>query len=164
MLPLGEPGFGYVLDRLYSKFPLDFFLQWKKYLTTMQIVQFVIDIFIVYFGSRSRHYSAWPCLTQIYMQPTSILSPPITAICFHTLVIALVQNSQLFLAVRFSLCTSAFSSTSIFKHTRLLQNPQVMGPPMGMLMEKSTLMETVACMPQSFHAYDNIFLSHCFQT
>ena len=30
-------------------------LQWKKYLTTMQIVQFVIDLFIVYFGS------AWYC-------------------------------------------------------------------------------------------------------
>ena len=26
-------------------------LQWKKYLTTMQIVQFVIDLFAVYFGS-----------------------------------------------------------------------------------------------------------------
>ncbi len=28
-------------------------LQWKKYLTTMQIVQFVIDLFVVYFGSKS---------------------------------------------------------------------------------------------------------------
>ena len=26
-------------------------VQWKKYLTTMQIVQFIIDLFIVYFGS-----------------------------------------------------------------------------------------------------------------
>jgi hypothetical protein len=25
--------------------------QWKKYLTTMQITQFVIDLFAVYFGS-----------------------------------------------------------------------------------------------------------------
>jgi len=30
--------------------PLIFF-QWKKYLTTMQITQFVIDISVVYFGS-----------------------------------------------------------------------------------------------------------------
>lgn len=29
------------------------FSQWKKYLTTMQIVQFVIDLFAVYFGSMS---------------------------------------------------------------------------------------------------------------
>lgn len=27
-------------------------VQWKKYLTTMQIVQFIIDLFIVYFGSK----------------------------------------------------------------------------------------------------------------
>ena len=28
-------------------------IQWKKYLTTMQITQFVIDLFAVYFGSKS---------------------------------------------------------------------------------------------------------------
>jgi len=27
-------------------------LQWKKYLTMMQIIQFVIDLFVVYFGSK----------------------------------------------------------------------------------------------------------------
>ena len=26
-------------------------MQWKKYLTSMQIIQFIIDLFIVYFGS-----------------------------------------------------------------------------------------------------------------
>jgi fatty acid elongase 3 len=26
--------------------------QWKKYLTSMQIIQFIIDIVIVYFGSK----------------------------------------------------------------------------------------------------------------
>jgi len=29
--------------------------QWKKYLTTMQITQFIIDIFVVYFGT-SQHF------------------------------------------------------------------------------------------------------------
>ena len=29
-------------------------IQWKKYLTTMQITQFVIDLFAVYFGSKCR--------------------------------------------------------------------------------------------------------------
>jgi fatty acid elongase 3 len=27
--------------------------QWKKYLTTLQIVQFIIDLFVVYFASTS---------------------------------------------------------------------------------------------------------------
>lgn len=33
--------------------------QWKKYLTTMQITQFVIDLAVVYFGSK--------CFTMSYM-------------------------------------------------------------------------------------------------
>jgi hypothetical protein len=28
-------------------------IQWKKYLTTMQIVQFIVDLHLVYFGSES---------------------------------------------------------------------------------------------------------------
>jgi fatty acid elongase 3 len=29
--------------------------QWKKYLTTMQIVQFIVDLHLVYFGSKSEY-------------------------------------------------------------------------------------------------------------
>jgi fatty acid elongase 3 len=67
---LVEHGSGYVGSRS------DFFnvltdsndigMQWKKYLTTMQIAQFIIDLFAVYFGSkllRSELLSvAEPCL------------------------------------------------------------------------------------------------------
>ncbi|KAA1471481.1 elongase of fatty acids ELO [Dentipellis sp. KUC8613] len=36
---------------------------WKKYLTTMQIVQFIIDLFVVYFGTYSYFaYTYWPSL------------------------------------------------------------------------------------------------------
>lgn len=53
--------------------------QWKKYLTTLQITQFVIDLFIVYFAStclfshRLRH-NAYPSLTSL-LPPSSHLSP-----------------------------------------------------------------------------------------
>lgn len=32
------------------------FPQWKKYLTTMQIVQFIVDLHLVYFGSESTQF------------------------------------------------------------------------------------------------------------
>lgn len=38
---------------------------WKKYLTTLQITQFVIDLFTVYFASKTRRLSpstAFQCL------------------------------------------------------------------------------------------------------
>lgn len=43
---------GYVFnkfDLVDANIPL---LQWKKYLTLMQIIQFVIDLNVVYFGSK----------------------------------------------------------------------------------------------------------------
>jgi len=48
----------------FQVFPLT--PQWKKYLTTMQITQFVIDICIVYFASElNEHYDRAP-LTPAY--------------------------------------------------------------------------------------------------
>ncbi|KAH7883587.1 GNS1/SUR4 membrane protein [Phlebopus sp. FC_14] len=39
---------------------------WKKYLTTMQIVQFIIDLFVVYFGTYQRFaYSHWQHLPHV---------------------------------------------------------------------------------------------------
>lgn len=36
---------------------------WKKYLTSMQIFQFVVDLFVVYFGTYSHFVTAyWPGL------------------------------------------------------------------------------------------------------
>jgi len=55
LLPV-EPRYGYACA-LYClrNVPLRRFpTQWKKYLTSMQIIQFIIDIFIVYFGSKFR--------------------------------------------------------------------------------------------------------------
>lgn len=49
---LVEPDFGYESLILWRIIASDSFVQWKKYLTTMQIVQFVIDIAVVYFGSK----------------------------------------------------------------------------------------------------------------
>lgn len=43
---LGKP---YILLTTYT--PDSIVFQWKKYLTSMQIIQFVIDLFVVYFGS-----------------------------------------------------------------------------------------------------------------
>jgi fatty acid elongase 3 len=39
---------------------------WKKYLTTMQIVQFVVDLHLVYFGTYSYFVSSyWPQLPSL---------------------------------------------------------------------------------------------------
>jgi len=52
-----EPRYGSVVCvtiPILSCLPAFFhFLQWKKYLTTMQIVQFIVDLHLVYFGSES---------------------------------------------------------------------------------------------------------------
>lgn len=45
----------YALHNVHACFTETFLNQWKKYLTSMQIIQFVIDIVIVYFGSKSIH-------------------------------------------------------------------------------------------------------------
>jgi hypothetical protein len=45
---------------LFEKRPLIVFypnFQWKKYLTTLQITQFVIDLFVVYFASESSPFA-----------------------------------------------------------------------------------------------------------
>ncbi|KIJ61763.1 hypothetical protein HYDPIDRAFT_137355 [Hydnomerulius pinastri MD-312] len=48
-----------------STFP-DAILQWKKYLTTMQIVQFIIDLFVLYFGLYQHFvFKYWPHLPHI---------------------------------------------------------------------------------------------------
>ncbi|KXN90022.1 Putative elongation of fatty acids protein 1 [Leucoagaricus sp. SymC.cos] len=39
---------------------------WKKYLTTMQIVQFIIDLFVVYYGTYEHYtYTYWPYLPHL---------------------------------------------------------------------------------------------------
>jgi len=41
--------------------------QWKKYLTTMQIVQFVVDLGLVYFGSKPfGWYEFWICSDHVW--------------------------------------------------------------------------------------------------
>lgn len=45
--------FGCVFLFVTYRFPEGFTRQWKKYLTTLQIVQFIIDLFVVYYGSKS---------------------------------------------------------------------------------------------------------------
>lgn len=51
--PLVVLASGYVDDLLLMAAEVDSVMQWKKYLTTMQITQFVLDISLVYFGSMS---------------------------------------------------------------------------------------------------------------
>jgi len=45
--------FGCVFLFVSYRFPNGVARQWKKYLTTLQIGQFIIDLFVVYFGSKS---------------------------------------------------------------------------------------------------------------
>lgn len=92
--------------------------QWKKYLTMMQIIQFVIDIFLVYFGSLC-NFPLGSCSCSQALQLTNITPSPTTCRSLAW-VIAPEKKAPLCLVVLYSRRISACSSTFTSKRTRSL--------------------------------------------
>lgn len=100
---------------------------WKKYLTGLQITQFVIDLFVVYFGSTyiPPNITNTSLLMITHIQLTLTLVPTITPAGL-SLVIAPALKALRSSAVLSSRATSACSSTSTSKHTRHLKEKRLM--------------------------------------
>jgi hypothetical protein len=94
-----------------------FLLQWKKYLTTMQIVQFIVDLHLVYFGSESNVSDVAIHLILSSSQPIATLPPPI-GLNFRHLATAMERSRPQSLAASYSRAIFCSLSSSILIRTR----------------------------------------------
>lgn len=82
---------------------------WKKYLTTLQITQFVVDIVVVYFAGPSPSLSSLASRAETLVQPTRTLPPSTSPLSLLTAA-ALAPREQPSWAADSSLRTSSSSS------------------------------------------------------
>src|SRR5229473_2706047 len=83
----------------------------------MQIVQFIVDLHIVYFGSESNVFDVAIPLRRLPHQPIPI-SPAPTGLNFHHSAAAMEQNPPLSLVARYSQAIFCSLSSSILTRTR----------------------------------------------
>jgi hypothetical protein len=83
----------------------------------MQIVQFVVDLHLVYFGSESNVFDVAIHLMRLFPQPITISRPPIGLI-FRHLAAAMEQSRLLSLVAHYSRAIFCSLSSSILIRTR----------------------------------------------
>lgn len=86
-------------------------------MTTMQIVQFIVDLHLVYFGSKSNVFDLAIDLTHSSSQPILTLRAPI-GLNFRHSAIAMERSRPLSLVARYSPATFCSLSNSILRRTR----------------------------------------------